>query len=134
MPQIITFLQDNTIESKMTVDTKHHKHFVSRRGEVLHRIMDEYNINISFPRSGENSDKVTLKGPKEAIEAARIRIDQIVIELDSMVTIDCVISQRHHRTVMGAKGYKVQGITSSFDVQIKFPDREIFRKFVNYFC
>jgi hypothetical protein len=41
-----------------------------------------------------------------------------------MVTIECVISQKHHRTVMGAKGVKVQGITSEFDVQIKFPDRD----------
>lgn len=46
-----------------------------------------------------------------------------------MVTIECVISKAHHRTVMGAKGYKVQGITQEFDVQIKFPDREIESKF-----
>jgi hypothetical protein len=43
---------------------------------------------------------------------------------ESMVTIECVIPQKHHRTVMGAKGVKVQGITSEFDVQIKFPDRD----------
>jgi len=41
-----------------------------------------------------------------------------------MVTIECVIPQKHHRTVMGAKGVKVQGITSEFDVHIKFPDRD----------
>lgn len=40
-----------------------------------------------------------------------------------MVTIECVIPQKHHRTVMGARGCKVQGITAEFDVQIKFPDR-----------
>jgi hypothetical protein len=41
-----------------------------------------------------------------------------------MVTIECIIPQKHHRTVMGAKGCKVQGVTSEFDVQIKFPDRD----------
>ena len=41
-----------------------------------------------------------------------------------MVTIECIIPQKHHRTVMGAKGFKVQNITSEFDVQIKFPERE----------
>lgn len=41
-----------------------------------------------------------------------------------MVTVECVIPQKHHRTVMGAKGFKVQNITSEFDVQIKFPERE----------
>lgn len=40
------------------------------------------------------------------------------------VTIECVISQKHHRTVMGARGSKVKDITAEFDVQIKFPERD----------
>jgi hypothetical protein len=43
---------------------------------------------------------------------------------ESRVTVECIIPQKHHRTVMGAKGCKVQGIRSEFDVQIKFPDRD----------
>lgn len=89
---------------------------------------------------------MTLKGSKECIELAIARIKEIVHELDSQVTIECVIPQRHHRTVMGSRGVKVhstlrefvlcinvshsckyfvqvQGITSEFDVHIKFPDR-----------
>lgn len=116
---------ENTTESEMMVPLKHHKHFVARRGEVLHRITEECGgVQISFPRSGVNSDKVTLKGAKECIEAAKIRIQEIVKDLDSMITIDCIIEQKHHRTVMGARGCKVQQITSEYDVQIKFPDRE----------
>lgn len=108
----------------MQVDPRHHKHFVARRGEVLHRITDECGgVMISFPRSGVSSDRVTLKGAKECIELAKTRIVEIVAELDAMVTIDCIIEQRHHRTVMGAKGHKVQQITFEHDVQIKFPDR-----------
>lgn len=45
---------------------------------------------------------------------------------ESMVTVECVIAQRHHRTVMGAKGRKVQNITFEYDVQIKFPDRDVY--------
>lgn len=117
--------QDNITESEMSVDPRHHKHFVARRGEVLHRISDECGgVMISFPRSGVQSDRVTLKGAKECIEAAKQRIQEIIADLDSMVTIECVIPQRHHRTVMGGKGHKVQGITSDFEVQIKFPDRD----------
>jgi polyribonucleotide nucleotidyltransferase len=116
---------DNIIESEMSVEPRHHKHFVARRGEVLHRISDEYGgVMISFPRSGVDSDRVVLKGSKECIEAAKQRISEIIQDLESMVTIECIIPQSHHRTVMGAKGFKVQGITSDFDVQIKFPDRE----------
>ena len=39
------------------------------------------------------------------------------------MTIECVIEQKHHRTVMGAKGFKVQEITKEYEVGIKFPDR-----------
>ena len=42
--------------------------------------------------------------------------------------MDCVIPQKHHRTVMGAKGSKVQDITKQFAVNIKFPDKPNGRK------
>lgn len=78
---------------------------------------------ISFPRSGVASDKVVLKGAKDCIEAAKIRIQEIIADLESKVTISCIIPQHLHRTVMGSKGHKVQGITADFDVLIKFPDK-----------
>ena len=39
------------------------------------------------------------------------------------MTIECVIEQKYHRTVMGAKGYRVQEVTKDHNVGIKFPDR-----------
>ncbi|KAH1009812.1 vigilin [Dendroctonus ponderosae] len=116
---------DNIVEDEIKVEPRHHKHFVARRGEVLYRISDECGgVLISFPRSGVDSDRVVLKGAKECIEAAKQKINETITNLESMVTIECIIPQKHHRTVMGAKGYRVQGITSQFDVQIKFPDRD----------
>lgn len=61
---------------------------------------------ISFD-TGVDSDRVTLKGSKDCIDLAIIRINEIVNELESQVTIECIISQRHHRTVMGSRGSKV---------------------------
>ncbi|XP_049810317.1 vigilin [Schistocerca nitens] len=124
---------DNTVESEMTVDPKHHRHFVMRRGEVLNRISEEFgDVKISFPRPGVSSDRVVLKGAKEFIELAKQRIQEIVTDLESRVTIECVIPQKHHRTVMGAKGRKVQYITSEHDVQIKFPDRDNQEEYIGY--
>ncbi|XP_066586209.1 vigilin [Prorops nasuta] len=118
---------DNITESEIQIDPKHHRHFVARRGGVLHRISEDCGgVQISFPRAGIASDRVALKGNQECIEAAKQRMREIVQELESMVTEECVIPQKHHRTVMGAKGRKVQNITSEFDVQIKFPDRDTF--------
>ena len=38
---------------------------------------------ISFPRSGANSDKVTLKGAKQCIDGVKARIQDIVDDLVS---------------------------------------------------
>ncbi|XP_049542273.1 vigilin [Anopheles darlingi] len=119
---------DNIVEDELTIDPKYHKHFVSNRGKVLRRIEEECGgMAISFPRSdrGERLDRVTLKGPKDCIEAAKQRMLEIVTELESMVTIECYIPARHHRIVMGKGGSKVQAITSEFGVNIKFPERVV---------
>ncbi|XP_070561985.1 vigilin-like [Ptychodera flava] len=115
---------DNIAESEITVDPKYHRHFVARRGQVLREIGDDFGgVTVSFPRSGTKSDKVTLKGAKDCVEGAKKRITEIVNELESQVTIECIIPQIHHRTVMGAKGAKVQAVTADCEVGIKFPDR-----------
>lgn len=74
--------QDNIIEGEIRIDPKHHRHFVARRGGVLHRIADECGgVQISFPRAGVDSDRVILKGSHECIEAAKQRMREIVQEL-----------------------------------------------------
>ncbi|KAM7012771.1 high density lipoprotein binding protein a isoform 2-T2 [Tautogolabrus adspersus] len=116
---------DNVVEDNMTVDPKHHRYFVSRRGQVLRDLADEYGgVMVSFPRTGSQSEKVTLKGAKECVEAAKKRMQEIVEDLDAQVTIECVIPQKFHRSIMGPKGSRIQQITRDHNVQIKFPERE----------
>ena len=38
--------------------------------------------------------------------------------------MECNISRKHHRIVLGTKGIHVQEITQQHNVSIKFPDRE----------
>uniref|UniRef100_A0A665W5G2 Vigilin n=1 Tax=Echeneis naucrates TaxID=173247 RepID=A0A665W5G2_ECHNA len=66
---------DNVVEDTMNVDPKHHRYFVARRGQVLRDLADEYGgVLVSFPRTGSQSEKVTLKGAKECVEAAKKRM------------------------------------------------------------
>lgn len=116
---------DNVVEDTMSVDPKHHRYFVARRGQVLRDLADEYGgVMVSFPRTGTQSDKVTLKGAKECVEAAKKRMLEIVEDLDAQVTMECVIPQKFHRSIMGPKGSRIQQITRDHNVQIKFPERE----------
>uniref|UniRef100_A0A8C9VF01 Vigilin n=1 Tax=Scleropages formosus TaxID=113540 RepID=A0A8C9VF01_SCLFO len=116
---------DNVVEDGMTVDPKHHRYFVARRGQVLRDIADEYGgVMVSFPRTGSQSDKVTLKGAKDCVEAAKKRMLEIIEDLEAQVTMECVIAQKFHRSIMGPKGLRIQQITREHNVQIKFPERE----------
>lgn len=134
----------------MNVDPKHHRYFVARRGQVLRDLADEYGgVMVSFPRTGSQSQTVTLKGAKECVEAAKKRMLEIVEDLvsrwdvvcrvlvlfpvclnsrlslqDAQVTMECVIAQKFHRSIMGPKGSRIQQITRDHNVQIKFPERE----------
>ncbi|XP_071500490.1 vigilin-like [Diadema antillarum] len=115
---------DNIVEAEIDVDTKYHRHFVARRGQVLREIGDEYGgVTVSFPRNGSSSTKVAIKGAKNCVEGAKNRILQIVSDLEQQVSIECVIPQRFHGTVMGQKGSRIQSITREHEVNIKFPDR-----------
>ena len=44
---------------------------------------------------------------------------------EAQVTVECVIPQQYHRTVMGRNGTNVQEITKNHEVGIKFPDRPV---------
>ena len=79
------YLQDNVVEDSMTVDPRHHRHFVIRKGQVLRTIAEEYGgVMVSFPRPGTQSDKVALKGAKDCVEAAKKRILEIIDDLVSV--------------------------------------------------
>lgn len=115
---------EKTVEATISVDPKHHRHFLARRNGVLKQITDEFDgVTVSFPRSGVNSSTVVIKGIQDCVEGAKKRIEEIAAELDMHVTIQVVIAQQHHRTLMGAKGHKIQSIIQEHNVQIKFPDR-----------
>ena len=64
-------------------------------------------------------------GAKECVEQAKSRIEDIVADLEQQVTIDCIIPQKFHRTLMGSKGVRVQAITTEHDVKIKFPEKSV---------
>ncbi|XP_042368369.1 vigilin [Plectropomus leopardus] len=116
---------DDVVEDSMVVDVRHHRHFVCRRGQVLRELAEEYGgVAVSFPRTGANSQRVTLKGAKDCVEAAKKRIQEIIEDLESQVSVEVAIPQRYHRAIMGPKGCRIQQITREYEVQIKFPERD----------
>ena len=76
------------MEGEINVDTKYHRHFVARRGEVLRQIAEDYGgVTVSFPRSGVKSERVVLKGAHDCVEGAKKRILEIVADLVSLIFV-----------------------------------------------
>jgi polyribonucleotide nucleotidyltransferase len=126
LEKLITSLQ-NTIESTVQVPQKHHLHFVTRKGQVIRDISDEYsNVNISFPAKGavENPETVVLKGSKECVEGAKARILEIVQNLESQISFSLEIEQVHHKYVLGYRASNLLPIEQKYDVKIRFPKKE----------
>uniref|UniRef100_A0A8C1FE42 Vigilin n=1 Tax=Cyprinus carpio carpio TaxID=630221 RepID=A0A8C1FE42_CYPCA len=87
----VLIFQDDVIEDSLVVDPRHHRHFVCRRGQVLRELAEEYGgVAVSFPRTGTQSDNITLKGPRECVDAAKKRIQEIVQELVSFISSPCI--------------------------------------------
>lgn len=114
---------DNVIEGEVDVPVKHHRHFVLQRGQVCRDIGDEFGgVNISFPKEPE-STRVVIKGAADCVENARLRILEIVEDLENFIEDKCSVPQKHHRAVLGKQGNHVRAITADLGVNIKFPER-----------
>lgn len=117
---------NETVEIKMDVPPKYHRHFVIRGAAILREIQEQNGgVIISFPRAGSNDTKVTIKGSKQCVESAKARIEEIVEDLEAQVTIAVEIPSIHHRALLSNRGQKVQEICAKYNVQIKFPDRRL---------
>jgi len=69
----------------MSVDSRHHRHFVARKADVVRQISEECGgVSIMFPRAASHSDRVVLKGAKQCVDAAQQRILDVVAELVRM--------------------------------------------------
>lgn len=64
----------NVVEERVEINEKHHKSFVAKRGEFLHKLEDECGgVKISFPKPGAG-DKVILKGSKANVALAKQKL------------------------------------------------------------
>lgn len=116
---------DKVTELEMRVDPKYHHLFVARRAAVCKQLYDEYGgVNVSFPpQSDKTNDRITLKGPKECLDAVKQRILEIVADFDAQETIDVEIDAQHHRQLLAPRSNRINALQQEYDVKIKFPAR-----------
>uniref|UniRef100_A0A183IEE5 Vigilin n=1 Tax=Soboliphyme baturini TaxID=241478 RepID=A0A183IEE5_9BILA len=112
-----------SVEITMDIDPKWHKYFLSRSRNALREIQERNcGVAIIFPKINCGC-KVTLKGPKECVEQAKLSMEEIVADLEAQVTVPVHISPKHYRSLLGNRGANIQDLCQKCKVQIKFPER-----------
>jgi predicted RNA-binding protein YlqC (UPF0109 family) len=114
---------ESTIESEIDIEQSYHKFFMQNNRRILNNIIDECGgLIISFPPQNSNNSKIRIKGPQEFVELAKQRLLQTADDFIHQTAAYVDIAPKNHRTVLGNKGFNVQGIESDCNVRIKFPD------------
>nr|XP_048273945.1 vigilin-like [Myodes glareolus] len=113
------------VEDSILINRKFHHYFVMRRDQLIREMTEVYaGMIINFTYEGKQSIRVTMKGEKACVEAAKKHIEQIFEPLGSHVTTQYVIPQKFYTFFMGPMCSRVQQIAKDYKVQLMFPDKE----------
>lgn len=114
---------DKMVEETVAIELKYHKNFVSKKGELCNRIIEECggDLSIIFPVSSTQSEYVTVQGFRESVALAIQKLNDYVNDFKSFVEIECCIPQKHHRSIVGPKGSVIKEISARYNVNIKLP-------------
>ncbi|XP_036029928.1 vigilin-like [Onychomys torridus] len=113
------------VEDSILINRKFHHYFVMRRDQLVREMTEIYaGMIIDFTYEGKQSIRVTMKGEKACVEAAKKHIEQIFEPLGSHVTKQYVIPQKFYTFFMGPMSSKVHQIAKDYKVQLSFPDKE----------
>ncbi|CAO2623157.1 Hdlbp [Lemmus lemmus] len=114
---------EDVVEDYILINRKFHHYFVMRRDQLLKEMTEDYGgVVITFSYAGKHNTKITIKGAKACVEAAKKHIQNIFEPLGSQVTTQYVIPEKFQPFIMGPICSRIQKIAKDYKVQIKFPD------------
>ncbi|XP_016125410.1 protein bicaudal C homolog 1-A-like [Sinocyclocheilus grahami] len=110
--------KSNRVTLKMDVSHTEHSHVIGKGGNNIKRVMEETGCHIHFPDSnrhsqGEKSNQVSIAGQLTGVEAARVKIREL---LPLMLMFECSGLVQH----VDCSSPVVQHISHTYNVSISF--------------
>ncbi|XP_067223706.1 protein bicaudal C homolog 1-B isoform X1 [Chanodichthys erythropterus] len=110
--------KSNRVTLKMDVSHTEHSHVIGKGGNNIKRVMEETGCHIHFPDSnrhsqGEKSNQVSIAGQLTGVEAARVKIREL---LPLMLMFECSGVVQH----VDCSSSVVQHISHTCNVSISF--------------
>ncbi|XP_052002019.1 protein bicaudal C homolog 1-B-like isoform X1 [Xyrauchen texanus] len=110
--------KSNRVTLKMDVSHTEHSHVIGKGGNNIKRVMEETGCHIHFPDSnrhsqGEKSNQVSIAGQQTGVEAARVKIREL-LPLVLMFECSGVVQQ------VDCSSPVVQHISHTYNISISF--------------
>ena len=72
-------------QQTVTIPKEHHRFILGKGGERLQRLESETATKISLPKANEDGNEITITGPRDGIEMAIHKINEVSFEQGSKV-------------------------------------------------
>lgn len=96
----------------IVIPPKHYNSLIGAGGKLIHSIMEECGgVTIKFPPAESNSDKVTIRGPKDDVEKAKQQLLELSTERQlSGFTAEVRAKPQHHKFLIGRNGVNIKKV------------------------
>jgi len=102
---------------------KYHQRLIGPGGAKVREISARHGVQISIPRSDAESETINITGYEASCNACREEIEQLVQDLESMITQEISLDGRFHPRLIGARGRNLRKVEEEFGVEIRMPGR-----------
>merc|ERR1739844_703734 len=108
--------------STITIPKEHHRYILGRGGTNLQDLETRTATQISIPKANDNTDKITITGPKDGIEKAVHEI-QLISDVQSKQAYEVLpVLKIYHPFINGPNGDYVKQMLMDYpDVRINIP-------------
>jgi len=113
----------NVKEEHLLIPARFHNSIIGAKGKLVRSIMEDCGgVIISFPPTGSNSDKVTIRGVAEDVAKARKQLTELASE--RQINGHCEelkADTKFHKFLIGRKGGNIAKIREQYNVRVVFP-------------
>ncbi|KAF9482121.1 hypothetical protein BDN70DRAFT_802105 [Pholiota conissans] len=118
------------VTATVTIENKFHRGIIGAGGQALKKLIAKCDGPsdpklqaglLRFPRQGEPSDEVRLRGEPKVVAKLKAELEKIAANLRDRVVLAIDIPAPQHRALIGRGGQHLNEIQEKFEVQIQFP-------------
>ncbi|KAG1734692.1 uncharacterized protein EDB91DRAFT_1146341 [Suillus paluster] len=116
--------------ASLVIETKFHRTIIGAGGQGLKDLIircggpSDTKLQaglVRFPRQGETSDDVRLRGEPNLVNRVKEELEKMVATFRDRVVLAVEIPASQHRTLIGRGGQHLNDLQNRFGVQVQFP-------------